>query len=63
MEESMFSESSMLLRNRAADRRWADESGEEINTVEKLLAVALSVVIAGGTILVAAMPFALLHLR
>jgi hypothetical protein len=63
MEEAKFSESSMLPRNRAADRRWADEAGEEIGAAERLLAVVLSVVIAGGTILVAATPFALLHLR
>ena len=56
----MFSESSMLLRNRAADRRWADEAGEEIGAVQKLLAGLLSFVIAGVFI---AMPFALLYLR
>ena len=59
----MFSESSMLLHNRAADHRRANESGEEIGAVHRLLAAVLSLVIAGGTILVAAMPFALLHLR
>ena len=56
----MFSESSLLLRNRAADRRWADEAGEEIGAVQKFLAVLLSFVIAGVFV---AMPFALLHLR
>ena len=56
----MFFESSMLLRNRAADRKWADESGEEIGAVQKLLAALLSLAIAG---VVVAMPFALLHLR
>lgn len=56
----MFSESSTLLRNRLADRRWADESGEEIGVVQKLLAVLLSLGIAG---VVTVAPFALLHLR
>jgi hypothetical protein len=60
MEVSMFSESSMLLRSRAADRRWADEAGEEIGAVQKLLAVLLSFVIASVFV---AMPFALLYLR
>ena len=59
----MFSESSTLLRNRAADRKWADESGEKIGAVEKLVAVTLSLALAGATILVPALPFALLHLR
>jgi hypothetical protein len=63
MEVSMYSECSTLQRNRFAAHRWADESGEEIGTGQKLLAVALSLAIAGGTVLVAAMPFALLHLR
>lgn len=56
----MFSERSTLLRNRAADRRWADEAGEEIGTVQKLLAVLLSFAIACVFV---AMPFALLLLR
>jgi hypothetical protein len=60
MEETMFSESSTLLRNRLADRRWADESGEEIGAVQKLLAALLSLGIAG---VVTVAPFALLHLR
>ena len=55
----MFSERSLLLRNRAADRRWADEAGEEIGAGQKLLAVLLSLVIAGVFV---AMPFALLRL-
>jgi hypothetical protein len=60
MEVPMFSERSTLLRNRAADRRWADEAGEEIGTVQKLLAVLLSFGIACVFV---AMPFALLLLR
>ncbi len=56
----MFSESSMLLRNRAADRKWADEAGEEIGAVQKLLGVLLSFAIACVFV---AMPFALLYLR
>jgi hypothetical protein len=63
MEVSMFMESSLLLRGRAACRRWADEAGEEVGAVEKLLAVLASVAIAGAAAFAVAMPFALLHLR
>ena len=59
----MFSESSTFLHNRVADHRRANESGEELGAVHKFVAVVLSLVIAGGIVLVAAMPFALLHLR
>jgi len=59
----MFSECSTLIRNRLADRRWADESGEETGAVQKLLVVLLSLVIFGSTAFAVAMPFALLHLR
>ena len=59
----MFFESSMLPRNRAADRRWADESGEQIGAGHKLAAALLSLAIAGVTMLTLAMPLALLHLR
>lgn len=59
----MFSERSTLLRNRAADRRWADESGEEFGAGHKLAAALASLVIAGGAMLAVATPFALLHLR
>lgn len=59
----MFQESSMLLHNRAADHRCANEAGGEIGTAHKVLAILLSLVIAGGTTLVVSMPFALLHLR
>ena len=58
----MFSESSTLLRNGAADHRRANEPGEEIGAVPKLIVAVLSAVTAGGTFLVAAMPFALLRL-
>lgn len=57
----MFSECSSLMRNWPASRRWADESGEEAGTGEKLLAVLLSLGLAG--VVTVAMPFALLHLR
>jgi hypothetical protein len=63
MEVAMFSESSLLLRNRALCRRWADESGEPITAAEKLLAVMVSVAIAGVSAFAVAMPFALPHLR
>jgi hypothetical protein len=63
MEVPMFSESSMFLRNGAAERRCASESGGEVGAVQKLVAVLLSLVIAVGTAFVVAMPFALLHLR
>ncbi len=56
----MFCESSMLPRNRIADHKWADESGEKISTVEKLVLVLVSVVVAGGTLF---LPIALLHFR
>lgn len=59
----MFSESSMFLHNPAADRRCTNDGEEQIDTVHRLLAVALSLVIAGGTAFAVAMPFALLHLR
>jgi len=59
----MLYESFMLPRNKLAERRWADESGEEIGAWQKILAVVLSVAIAGSTVLVVAMPFALLHLK
>ncbi|HEX3665342.1 MAG TPA: hypothetical protein VHU23_08930 [Rhizomicrobium sp.] len=48
----------MLPRNRITERKWADESGERISTVEKLILVVTSVVIAGGTLF---LPVALLH--
>lgn len=57
----MFSECSSLLRNRSAERKWADESGEEAGAGEKLLAVLLSVGLAG--VVTIALPLALLHLR
>jgi hypothetical protein len=61
MEVPMFAESFMLPRNRALDRKWADEAGEEIGTGGKLLAVLLSLGLAG--VVTIAIPFALLHLR
>lgn len=57
----MFSESCMSLRNLVQDRKWADEAGEKIEAGEKLLAVALSLGLAG--VVTVAMPFALLHLK
>ena len=59
----MFSECSSLMRSRPADRRYADESGEEIGGLQKLLVALLSTVMAGGTAFAVAMPLALLHLR
>jgi len=56
----MFCESSMLPRNKAAERKWADESGEKISTVERLVLILVSVVVAGGTLF---LPVALLHLK
>jgi len=61
MEVQMFSESCMLLRNPALARRWADESGERIGAGQKLLAVLLSLGIAG--VVTVAMPLALLHVK
>jgi hypothetical protein len=63
MEESMFSERSTLMRNGDADRKWADELGEEPSAVGKIVAVLASVVIAVGAMLALAMPYALLHIR
>ena len=60
MEESMFCESSMLPRNKIADHKWADESGEQIGTVEKLVLALVSVVVAGATLF---LPVALLHVK
>lgn len=57
----MFYESCMLLRNRFVDRKWADEAGENVGAGEKLLAVLLSLGIAG--VVTVAMPLALLHVR
>lgn len=57
----MFSECSTLPRNPAADRRWADEAGEEVGAAQKVLAVLLSVGLAA--VVTVAVPFALLHLR
>jgi hypothetical protein len=48
----------MLPRNRLADHKWADESGEKISGIEKL--VLVSVAVAGGTLF---LPVALLHLK
>jgi len=59
----MFSECSTLPRNNAAHHRWADESGEQIGAIQKLVVVLASLVIAGSTAFAVAMPFALLHLR
>ncbi len=59
----MFSESSMFVRNGAADHGCANEPAEEFGAVQKALVVLVSAVIAFGTAFVAAMPFALLHLR
>lgn len=56
----MFYESSTLLRSRIPRDGWADES-REIGAGEKLVAVLLSLGIAG--VVMVAMPFALLHLR
>jgi hypothetical protein len=61
MEVAMFSECSMLPRNRILEHRWADEAGEKIGTGEKFLAVLLSIAITG--VLTVVMPFALLYLR
>ena len=57
----MYSECSTLPRNRLADRKWADEAGEASGAGEKLLAVMLSLGLAG--LVTVAMPLALLHLR
>ena len=56
----MYSECSSLPRSRPADRKWADESGEKIGTVEKLVLILLSVAVAGGTLF---LPIVVLHLR
>ena len=57
----MFYERSTLPRQPVQARRWADESGEEIGAGEKLLAVVLSLGLAG--VVTVAMPLALLHVR
>ena len=57
----MYYESCMTLRNRFANRRWADEPRETIGAGEKLLAVALSLGIA--SVVTVALPFALLHVK
>lgn len=56
----MFSERSMLLGKQTANQRCAEEPGEEIGTVEKLVFVVVSVLVAGGTVL---LPFALQNVR
>jgi len=56
----MYSECSSLPRGRAADRKWADESGEQFGTVEKLVLAALAVLIAGGTLF---LPIVVLHVK
>jgi hypothetical protein len=60
MEESMSCESSMLPRIKTGERKWADESGEQLGTVEKLVLVVAAVVIAFGTMF---LPVVLLHFR
>lgn len=57
----MLYESTTLPRHRLADRKWADEAGQETGAGEKLLAVLLSLGIAG--VVTIAMPLALLHVR
>ena len=59
-EISMFYESSSLPRCKAVSHRWADESGEQFGTVEKLVLAVVSVVIAAGTLF---LPIAVLHFR
>jgi hypothetical protein len=60
MEASMFCESSMLPRSRLVERKWADESGEQIGAVEKIILVVASVVVAAGTLF---LPVVLLHFK
>jgi len=50
----------MFLHNRAADARCAGGFGEEREAGQKLLAILLGATVAGVTILLAVMPFALL---
>jgi hypothetical protein len=60
MEISMLYESTTLRRCTSADHKWADESGEQYGTGEKLVLAELSVVIAAGTLF---LPIAVLHFR
>jgi hypothetical protein len=58
MEISMYSECSSLPRRKVADHKWADQSGEQFGTVEKIALALLSVAIAAGTLF---LPIAVLH--
>jgi hypothetical protein len=60
MEVSMYSECSSLPRCKGVSRKWADESGEQFNTTEKVILAVLSVAIAAGTLF---LPIAVLHFR
>ena len=59
----MLYESFSLLRSNGVDKRCPDEPGEEIGVLGRVVAMLVSVAIAGSTIFAVAMPFALLHLR
>lgn len=57
----MIGETFTLLRSNG--RGCASEPEDELGTVHRLVALVLSVVIAGSTVFAVSMPFALLHLR
>jgi len=60
METSMLYESTTLRRCSGVDHKWADESGEQFGTTEKVILALLSVVVATGTLF---LPIAVLHFR